>query len=588
MTKRTKPFRSFSEDSPEIAIQWNYKLNGDKTPETTSYGSGVAVWWEHLDEKTGILHEWSAAVRDRNSVQRGGCSICSGNQVVMNINDFPTTDPERAILFHPTKNIIPATQLTRSSNKGMWWRHWDEKLGVWHEWHAIVRSVIVEKRGCAICAGKQVQRKVNDFKTTHPALAEEFHPTKNEKITIYDFTAGSDKKYWWRHRCEKHNHWHEWESTVAHRVEGRGCPICAGKKVLIGCNDLATTNPELSLEIHPTKNGLITARALTRGSAKKVVWRHWHEHSPFSGDWHEWESTVAHRVEGKGCHICKGDTTLIGCNDLATTNPKVNAQLHPTLNGIITGQALTQGSGRKLAWVCENGTEEVPHIWYQTVNARTNGFGCPYCSRQIVLKDFSDCATTHPIIAKLFHPTKNEKATPYNTFANSDKKVYFLCENGHVTHQIIGNRVRSNGLCPDCNENSVSKIEKMFRDCFDPFFSTINKNHSQKVTLQSGEKIYVDIFGHYKEHKIAIEYDGSYYHNDEKALNKDYIKTDKLIKDGWIMLRIRETPLEFLDYTDSNFIQFDYKHSLQESAVEFKALEIISCLDSKIVSMTSA
>lgn len=58
----------------------------------------------------------------------------------------------------------------------------------------------------------------------YPALAKEWHPTKNGSLTPRDVTPGSGKKVWWI--CGKG---HEWEATVNNRSRGRGCPYCAGK-----------------------------------------------------------------------------------------------------------------------------------------------------------------------------------------------------------------------------------------------------------------------------------------------------------------------------------------------------------------------
>ncbi len=50
---------------------------------------------------------------------------------------------------------------------------------------------------------------------------------------------------------------HEWDGSINNRSRGRSCPICSGKK-LVKSNCLATLNPELAKEWHPTKNGKLT------------------------------------------------------------------------------------------------------------------------------------------------------------------------------------------------------------------------------------------------------------------------------------------------------------------------------------------
>ena len=79
-------------------------------------------------------------------------------------------------------------------------------------------------------------------------------------------------------------------------ADGTGCPICANKEVLVGYNDLATTNPDLASEWHPTMNGALRPTDITAGSEKKVWW--------YGDCGHEWQSIVYHRNKGVGCPIC--------------------------------------------------------------------------------------------------------------------------------------------------------------------------------------------------------------------------------------------------------------------------------------------
>ena len=61
----------------------------------------------------------------------------------------------------------------------------------------------------------------NDIYTVNEKLASEWNYERNGEITPSDIAIGSQKKVWWK--CEKG---HEWQSSLAHRGGGRGCPIC--------------------------------------------------------------------------------------------------------------------------------------------------------------------------------------------------------------------------------------------------------------------------------------------------------------------------------------------------------------------------
>jgi hypothetical protein len=123
-----------------------------------------------------------------------------------------------------------------------------------------------------------------------PKLALEWHPTKNGKLTPYDVSYSSAKSVWWE--CYKG---HEWFSTVSDRNSGNNCPYCSNKKVCID-NCLATLNPKLVLEWHPTKNGKLTPYDVTCYSHKNVIWQ--------CNNKHEWRSNISDRSSGNGCPMC--------------------------------------------------------------------------------------------------------------------------------------------------------------------------------------------------------------------------------------------------------------------------------------------
>ncbi len=72
---------------------------------------------------------------------------------------------------------------------------------------------------------------------TNPALAKDWHPTKNALLTPADVTPGSHKKAWWI--CGKG---HEWEAQICDRNRGTGCPYCSGRLATKGKN-LLINNP---------------------------------------------------------------------------------------------------------------------------------------------------------------------------------------------------------------------------------------------------------------------------------------------------------------------------------------------------------
>lgn len=73
---------------------------------------------------------------------------------------------------------------------------------------------------------------------------------------------------------------------------------------------------------------------------------------------------------------------LAGFNDLATLEPAVAAQGHPTLNGTLTPQQVTAASHKRVWWECPSG-----HVWKAVIYSRASGkkHGCPICSGTVRL-----------------------------------------------------------------------------------------------------------------------------------------------------------------------------------------------------------
>jgi len=261
--------------------------------EETTIGVHMKFWWQCHNG-----HEWQARI---NSVIIGfpsntnGCPYCRGLKVNQS-NCLATTHPELAKQWH-SQNVISPTQVTAGSNKKALW-----KCELGHEWTAIIAS---RKRGnkCPYCS-KRLVDKSNCLSTTHPDIAKQWHPTKNNVITPESIAAGSGIFVWWQCPVAVD---HEWKATPNKRTSGRNCPCCSGQKI-VESNCLATLYPEISAQWHPTKNGNVTPHKISSGSQKKYWWL-----CPTSTS-HEWQSTVANRTKLKnGCPFCnqsKGELTI--------------------------------------------------------------------------------------------------------------------------------------------------------------------------------------------------------------------------------------------------------------------------------------
>ena len=290
-------------------------------------------------------------------VERDAPKIYEQYIIAEKANSLASVNPEIAKEWNYEKNgLLTPEQVSNSSGKKVWW-----KCGKGHEWQATV-SDRKKGFGCPYCAGQRVLKGYNDLETTHPDLALEWHPTKNGELSPTMVSFGSSRKVWWK--CSKG---HEWQMKIANRCRGYNCPYCSGQAVLQGFNDLSAINPTLASEWHPTKNGDLFPTMVSRGSTRKVWWK--------CSEGHEWQATIGSRSQGAGCPYCSGNKVMPGFNDLATKNPVLATQWHPTKNGDLLPSQVTLKSGKLVWWLCKHG-----HEWQAKVCSRSNGSGCPVCA----------------------------------------------------------------------------------------------------------------------------------------------------------------------------------------------------------------
>ena len=312
---------------PELASQ-----AVDWDPSEFTFGSHAKKEW-----KCKLGHTWFATIAHR---ARGtGCPVCSGNVTLAGFNDLATTDPEIAKQAHGWDPSLVA----RSSNRKFTW-----KCSLSHIWE-VAPNQRSAGYGCPICAGVKVLAGFNDLATTHPEIADQAHgwdPTL--------FSKGSDSKKEWK--CESG---HIYTSTLSNRVSGRGCHFCSGHKVLIGFNDLETTDSEIAGMAYGWD-----PKSVSRSSALKKEW--------ICTEGHIW-SAVVHsvvRAPGSGCPICGGKKVLKGFNDLTTTYPEIAKEAYGW-----DPSDFTRSSNRNKDWKCSLG-----HSWKTSINHRTNGTGSPACA----------------------------------------------------------------------------------------------------------------------------------------------------------------------------------------------------------------
>lgn len=383
-------------------------------PTTVKKASNNKLKW-----KCKVGHNWMASPADRISGKQtgrpNGCPFCSGQRLLKGFNDLETVSPGIA---KEAYKWDPSTLTSGSKQKKKW------KCNQNHIWEAFVYSR--KSSGCPFCSGRKAINGKNDLGTMNPKLSKEL-----VDADAGTFKVSSHTKLNWR--CKEG---HIWKATVSDRSAGRGCPTCAGKKVLARFNDLKTTHPRIADEAYGWDPSTSTA-----GSGVKRYWR--------CKKGHIWNVSTSNRIslkkgETSGCPICLGLRIQKGFNDLKTLHPLLAKEAHewdPSLIGL--------SSKRKLSWKCKKG-----HIFESAIENRLRGDGCQFCSGRKCLTGFNDLRTTDPKLA-------NEAFgwDPSTISRGSGKRLEWICTEGHTWFATPNTRTTSKNNasgCPGCEKNGFN------------------------------------------------------------------------------------------------------------------------------------
>ncbi len=398
---------------------------------------------------------------------------------------------------------------------------------------------------------KKIALESSSLAIKNPELLAEWNTTKNGLLTPYDVTPGSGKKVWWK--CSLG---HEWQATIASRVNGNGCPYCSNQRVLVGFNDLATTNPELLDDWDYERNRVLPTE-ISLGSSKAVWWK--------CKNGHSYEMKIYSRTgrQKSGCPYCStpAKRVLKGFNDLQTKYPDLAKEWHPTRNGGLTPDSVLCGSAKRIWWIGKCG-----HEYEQSIINRVNGGNCPYCSHQRLLTEFNDFATEHPELLSEWDYEKNS-AEPNSIMSHSHYKAWWKCPFGHSYQAWMDNRCgTTHSGCPICDkENHTSFPEQAL------FFYVKNEFPEAVNSDRNAIGMELDILIPTK--RVAIEYDGRNWHKNTKHEVK---KNLACIKEGIQLIRIREAGL--ILYEDCIcFVREDVRSNSSLSAVIRHVLLELGC-----------
>ena len=474
--------------NPKLAKEWNYEKNDGLTPMDVKPNSDKKVWW-----KCNRGHEWQATISHRNNGRN--CPICNSER--------HTSLPEYTLVYYLKRYglevlqsykeqgyeldvYIPAKRIAIEYDGSYWHRNktemdleknskckkdgiklyrireglpslndtsidyliQDNKKDLSTALKEILSEILqtsvdvdLERDALSIENLREYTEKESSLLVINPILSKEWNYEKNGKLKPENFTANNTKKVWWK--CSEG---HEWQATIANRNKGIGCPYCSGRYVIKGENDLQTVNPALAKEWNFEKNIELKPNDVMPNSNKKAWWK--------CSQGHEWQAVIGSRNSGNGCPYCAGQKVIKGNNDLQTLNPNLAKEWNYEKNAELTPADVMSNSSQKAWWKCSKG-----HEWEAKVSNRSKGCGCPYCAGKKVLKGYNDLQTANPTLANEWNYERNNNLTPSEVTPNSNKKVWWKCNQGHEWQAKIANRNNGRG-CPYCSGRYAIRGER--------------------------------------------------------------------------------------------------------------------------------
>ncbi|WP_167467963.1 zinc-ribbon domain-containing protein [Arthrobacter oryzae] len=208
---------NFALARPDLLSTWNHERNKSElgiAPTDVLPQSNKDVWWTCQNDER---HTYVASPAER--FRGRGCPYCVGKRVDAS-NSVGATRPALAAEWDPANTKRPDEVSIGSDFRAAWICRKDDA----HRWMAAVSSRPANGAGCPFCSGRR-PTEATRVDVILPALALQWHPTKNRALTPADVTAGSNRRVWWL--CPQ-DAGHVWATTVrARALDHDGCKWCA-------------------------------------------------------------------------------------------------------------------------------------------------------------------------------------------------------------------------------------------------------------------------------------------------------------------------------------------------------------------------
>jgi len=193
------------------------------------------------------------------------------------------------------------------------------------------------------------------------------------------------------------------------------------------------------------------------------------------------EMTWGNLSFGQNCPYCAGVKVGLS-NCLATLNPELAKEWHPTKNGDLTPYDITLGSNKEVWWQC---LINIKHENHSTISKRIRSKGCSYCNKTKISEDYN-LTIDNVDICEYWNYDKNIKP-PEQYAPTSNEEVWWFCKDcGNDWKEMIYNVNKRENICLHCNKNKNEKLDGNFvigefiSNGFIPLFNELDYERNNK------------------------------------------------------------------------------------------------------------
>lgn len=421
---------------PELCRQIDNDKNGEIDLENISTGSNIELYW-----KCDFGHSWRASVKTR--VNGHGCPNCTSKSSRLEMRllselkylfnnvrwrskidgyecDILLADynlgieidgkywHKEKLEYDISKNVAfekAGYKLLRVREKGLkiinnsdvTFKTNEKHLAIFHRVlnelmhilprheHSNIRALLEAGKFRNNKLYKQLQSSVskpiedNSLSKVYPEICKDWH-SDNLPLTPDMFYPKSHNKVYWD--CKIHG---KYLTSIAHRVNGRGCPKCAIESRSASTraaalnksgniSSISSLFPDLVKEWHPNRNRRLSPESFSHGSKKKVWWL-------CNKCGSEWEAQIVNRTKGSNCPRCStrargsaiAKAALKRSGSLMSKFPEVAKFWDEGLNDIKSTQ-VSPSSAYEAYWTCSKN-----HSYVRKVCVRVRMKNCPIC-----------------------------------------------------------------------------------------------------------------------------------------------------------------------------------------------------------------